>query len=120
MAEKYTLYLDESGDFDRDLEISWKNECLVGGLLVKSSLPLKEEKARQILISSWTKVVPSDMTLSSAQIFKKAKHATELKGAEKSSMVSLVLKEAEKCGEFIVFENFQKTRIINSTLTYGP
>lgn len=118
MAEKYTLYLDESGDFDKDLDIGWKNECLVGGLLVNESLPLKEEKARQILISSWTKTVPADAALSAEQIFKKAKHATELRGADKAAMVSLVLEEAEKCGEFIIFENYRKTRIINSTLTY--
>ena len=35
MVRKYTLYLDESGDFDRDLEASWKNECLIGGLLLR-------------------------------------------------------------------------------------
>lgn len=118
MAEKYTLYLDESGDFDKDLDISWKNECLVGGLLVKEALPLKQEKARQILISSWTKTVPADAALPPEQIFRKARHATELQGGEKAAMVASVLEEAEKCGEFIVFENYQKTRILNSTLTY--
>ena len=35
MTKQFYLYLDESGDFDKDLLEAWKNECLVGGLLVK-------------------------------------------------------------------------------------
>ncbi len=118
MPEKYTLYLDESGDFDKDLEIPWKNECLVGGLLVDERVPLKQERAKQLLISSWKRIVPSDAGLSPDQAFKRARHATELGGAEKAAMVSSILDEAERCGEFIIFENYKKTRIVNSTLTY--
>ena len=118
MAEKYTLYLDESGDFDKDLETGWKNECLVGGILINGKNPLKEEQAKQLLISAWKKTVPSDKALSPEQIFRRAKHATELKKSEKTTMISLILEEAEKYGEFIIFENFNKTRIVNSTLTY--
>ena len=29
-----------------------------------------------------------------------------------------MLEEAEKYGEFVIFENYNKTRIVNSTLTY--
>lgn len=118
MSKKYTLYLDESGDFDKDLEIPWKNECLVGGLLVDDRMPLKQERAKQLLIASWKRIVSSDAGLAPDQAFRRARHATELRGAEKAAMVSRILDEAESCGEFIIFENYKKTRIINSTLTY--
>lgn len=118
MLEKFTLYLDESGDFDKDLETPWKNECLVGGLLVNEKMPLKQEKAKQLLISSWKRAVPSDAGLSPEKALKRARHATELGWAEKAAMVTGVLDEAENYGEFIIFENYKKIRIINSTLTY--
>lgn len=36
--DKTILFIfSESGDFDKDLLEAWKNECLVGGLLVKDS-----------------------------------------------------------------------------------
>ena len=59
MVRKYTLYLDESGDFDRDLEASWKNECLIGGLLLREGRPLKEERAREIVAGAWKKAFPA-------------------------------------------------------------
>ena len=37
MTKQFYLYLDESGDFDRDLLEEWKNECLVGGFLTKDA-----------------------------------------------------------------------------------
>ena len=112
MLEKFTLYLDESGDFDKDLEIPWKNECLVGGLLVNEKMPLKQEKAKQLLISSWKRAVPSDAGLSPEKALKRARHATELGWAEKAAMVTGVLDEAENYGEFIIFENYGKISLV--------
>ena len=117
MVRKYTLYLDESGDFDRDLEVSWKNECLVGGLLLGEGRPLREERAKEIVAGAWKKAYPEEARRSVEALFTKAAHATELK-ENKARIVRSVLEEAQRYGEFVIFENYQKTRIVNSTLTY--
>ena len=56
MLEKFTLYLDESGDFDKDLEIPWKNECLVGGLLVNEKMP-REARAKLLLLADGSHIL---------------------------------------------------------------
>lgn len=117
MIRKYTLYLDESGDFDGDLEIAWKNECLTGGLLLEEGRVFKAERARGIIVSAWKKAFPEDAKRSDEAVFGKAAHATELR-EKKARIVCSVLEEAEKYGEFVIFENYNKTRIVNSTLTY--
>lgn len=117
MVRKYTLYLDESGDFDRDLEASWKNECLIGGLLLREGRPLREERAREIVAGAWKKAFPEDAGRSAEVLFARAAHATELR-ENKAKIVRSVLEEAERYGDFVIFENYNKTRIVNSTLTY--
>ena len=54
MTKQFYLYLDESGDFDKDLLEAWKNECLVGGLLVKDS-PVSDTAIRSVWLKSWKK-----------------------------------------------------------------
>lgn len=117
MSKQYYLYLDESGDFDKDLLENWKNECLVGGLLVEGNTGLTENDAKSILIRAWKKVFPEGSRISENEMLKKIRHSTEL-DEKKAKLVTEVLSGAEKYGEFIIFENFKKTKIINSTVTY--
>lgn len=117
MTKQYYLYLDESGDFDRDLSEAWKNECLVGGLLVEGSAGISESEAKSVLLKSWKKVVTKDISLSETEILKKIRHSTELED-NKAKIVNEVLTGADALGSFVIFENYNKARIINSTVTY--
>jgi len=116
MTKNYYLYLDESGDFDGDLKDSWKNECLVGGLLLEGN-PADEKKIQSLLVKCWKMQFPGDSQLSEDKIIKKINHSTDL-GENKVKIVKNVLDEAEKLGAFIIFENYNKARILNSTVTY--
>lgn len=116
MTKQFYLYLDESGDFDKDLLEAWKNECLVGGLLVKDS-PVSDTAIRSVWLKSWKKIFPDDKNLSEEAVLKKIRHSTELE-EQKKDVVCEILNQAEQMGEFVIFQNYNKARIINSTVTY--
>lgn len=117
MSVKYNLYLDESGDFDKDLEIYWKNECLVGGLLVKDN-KFTEKQAKSLRNNAWKRAYSDDMLDQSNPVV--PNHATNLSGEAKAKYTLHLLSELKKNMdvEFIVFENSFKSKINNSTLTY--
>lgn len=116
MTKQFYLYLDESGDFDRDLLEAWKNECLVGGLLVEGS-PVSDNMVKSMLVKCWKKLFPDDKRLSDEAVLKKIRHSTELED-QKKDIVCEILNHAELMGEFVIFQNYNKARIINSTVTY--
>lgn len=82
MTKQFYLYLDESGDFDKDLLEAWKNECLVGGLLVKDS-PVSDTAIRSVWLKSWKKIFPDDKNLSEEAVLKKIRHSTGTGRTEK-------------------------------------
>ena len=116
MTKQFYLYLDESGDFDKDLLEEWKNESLVGGFLTKNT-PVDDNTIKSILLKCWKKIFPNDRLLSENAILKKIRHSTEL-DEQKKDIVCEILNQAEQLGEFVIFQNYNKAKIINSTVTY--
>lgn len=116
MTKQFYLYLDESGDFDRDLLEGWKNECLVGGFLTKDA-PVADNMSKSILLKCWKKIFPNDRQLTENVILKKIRHSTDL-DEQKKDIVCEILNQAEQLGEFVIFQNYNKAKIINSTVTY--
>ncbi len=122
MPKKYYLYLDESGDFDKDTQNPKKKQCLVGGFLCDVEINL--DKLKKQVIDCWKTAVPEDAELDNSEIFKKVNHATELviKGTitqlQCAELHKLIMELAQKNGELVVFENFEKAYIVDSTRTY--
>ena len=102
--KKFCVYLDESGDFDKDLDSGKKRSgSLVGGVF-------------------WAK---SDVNVNALfnkinQLTAGENHATDLKGPEKGIWVHNLISGV--CTSFpimpVIFQNDIKKRIINSTQTY--
>ncbi|MCR4588023.1 MAG: hypothetical protein K5682_06405 [Lachnospiraceae bacterium] len=101
--KKYCLYVDESGDFDKDLENERKNPSLIGGLLWgKDAMPD---------ISSFEHTMEG--------IFEENNHATDLTPEQKGLLVYRLLTGAKEFPvEFVIFENDVRRKIITSTQTY--
>lgn len=115
----YYLYLDESGNFDEDLLKESTNECLVGGFLSRTKLPEEYEIDNEI-VDMW-KTYFSEQTGVTIRkdILEKIHHATEIDRELKSELCYYMLKEvAAKHGEFVVFENYEKNSVVDSTITY--
>lgn len=101
---KYYLYLDESGDFDKDLQKTNNlNPSLVGGFLwKKTDMPDAGILERKI-----------------ASIYKGENHSTSLSADEKGAKVFRLLTEADSFPiDFVIFQNKEKRKILNSTTTY--
>ncbi len=119
MAKTYYLYLDESGDFDRDLRRQSRNECLVGGILYEVGDSMSEEKAKNIIVRAWLQENPEDKEIgSSEEVLKKSRHATELDAGKKAALTANVISETSKSAQIVVFENYDKTKIGDSVKTY--
>ncbi len=101
--KKYKLFLDESGDFDTDLDPSSKrNPSLVGGFLIEEGLV--NEKSITTLVE---------------KVLEGKNHATELDATRKGLLVYEILTLAKNLDiEFVIFQNKEKQRIGNSTWTY--
>ncbi len=101
--KKYYLYVDESGDFDTDLDNERKNPSLVGGLLwANDELPDT---------SSFEKTMEG--------IIADHNHATDLAPDEKGLLVYELLKAAKEYPvQFVIFENDVRKKILTSTQTY--
>lgn len=101
---KYYVYLDESGDFDKDLDPDkGLNPSLVGGFFYdKEKMP--NTNALENCISS---------------IMKDENHATEIRGEKKGELVHRMLTTAKDFSiEYVIFQNDVKRKIVNSTQTY--
>ena len=123
MKKTYCLYLDESGDFDKDLKDSWKNECLVGGYLVEKNNAMDHLEARKIVADAYRKVTPEDEHISDKEAFQIISHSTDLKKNEhlklnKSRICYEILTNMAQKAEFVIFENYNKSSIISSSRTY--
>ena len=112
MKRKYILYLDESGDFDKDLESGWKNECLVGGFLCDTTEndPVTEEIATMILKNAYLSVYPENKNLKTREMIEQMKHSTSL-SENKARLSTEILSVVEKKADFVIFENYHKSRI---------
>ena len=119
MDKIYNLYLDESGDFDRDLEKEHENECIVGGLLMDAANVPSEYELENKWISEWKKAFPDQSSQTRHEISDMLHHATDLSPTIKPKTVLLSLNMFSQMGEFIIFENYDKNRIVNSTITYA-
>ncbi len=119
MDKIFNLYLDESGDFDSDLEKEYENECIVGGLLMDATNVPTEYELENKWISEWKKEFPDQSSLPRNKISNILHHATDLSPSIKGKTVFLSLNMFSKMGDFIIFENYDKNRIVNSTITYA-
>ena len=119
MTKTYYLYLDESGDFDADLRITDRNECLVGGILYEAGGSMSEEKAQSIIMQAWYKENPGDRRRAPKDaIVNKIRHATELPAETKASLTAHIISETSKNAQIVIFENYGKTKIGDSVKTY--
>src|SRR5699024_10870690 len=94
MRTELELWLDESGDFEGDHN-EHKNPSLVGGVLVKQG-QITEEIAQQIIGKDYV-------------------HYNEEEGSEN---MKLLEKIKEMNGEFVIFENKERVKIIDGDTTY--
>ena len=118
MAKTYYLFLDESGDFDADLDNTERNECLVGGILYEEG-SMSEEKAKNILLQAWYAEHPKERKkYKSSVVINNIRHATELQAKEKAALAAHIISKTSKSAEIIIFENYNKTRIVDSVRTY--
>lgn len=117
MVKKYNLYLDESGDFDKDLSISWKQECLVGGYIVEEEQGFDRSEARNILRAAYLSLYPDNPSISNRDVLEKINHATELKD-KKAELNAHILTDLHKKVDFVIFRNSNKTSVVNSSRTY--
>jgi len=100
--EKFELWIDESGDFNDDVEVTTgrKDPSLVGGVLVRNNY-IDYDKATKIL----GKTNPKGNV-----------HFTEQKNKQKALDV---LKKCLKCkAQFVVFQNLEKLRVVGNNVTY--
>lgn len=112
------LYLDESGDFDSDLANTDRNECLIGGILYKAD-SMSEDRAENILLQAWYTEHPGDRKkYKSSVVISKIRHATELEAKEKRALTAHIISKISKNAEIIIFENYNKTKIVDSVRTY--
>ncbi|WP_066255635.1 hypothetical protein [Neobacillus drentensis] len=88
------LWLDESGDFVSDHK-TYLNPSLVGGVLIEKG-KITEESARQIIGKEYI-------------------HFNEESGNENLAMLEEVRR---KNGEFVIFQNKERVKIIDSDTTY--
>lgn len=119
METIYNLYLDESGDFDSDLDNRSENECIVGGILIPYDRVPRDYELENRWIREWRKAFPGQSSLSRNEIISILHHATELDYSIKSGTVFLSLNLFSELGDFIIFENYNKNRIVDSTVTYA-
>src|SRR5690625_3287678 len=95
MAVELELWLDESGDFDRDDQNRKLNPSIVGGVLVKKG-DITEEMARGIIGKDYV-------------------HFNEELG---DAHIELLQQIKRANGEFVIFENKERVQIIDSDTTY--
>lgn len=101
--KKYRLFLDESGDFDRDLNPdSKRNPSLVGGFLAEEKL--FHENSINGMVTG---------------VLGNKNHATELSREEKGLLAyELLTRAVDQDITFVIFQNNEKQKLGNSTLTY--
>ncbi|MDZ5711370.1 hypothetical protein [Jeotgalibacillus haloalkalitolerans] len=103
----YELWLDESGDFEKDLE-GKEVPSLVGGLLCPAGF-LNEIDGNKILNEAKAKVpsIPDWV------------HATDIKGKKYGDFAITVLQSLINQNiNLVIFENQEKLKVVNSDVTY--
>lgn len=93
--KKFELWLDESGNFESDYNTSW-NPSLVGGVLVEK--------------------YAFDKTKVSEILGRKEVHSVDEKDPE--YQVEVLQRIVENGGDLIIFENAERLKIVDSTITY--
>ena len=119
MTRIFNLYLDESGDFDKDLDKEHENECIIGGILMNAEDVPSERNLEKKWIEEWKSVFPEYSHITRKESLNILNHATELERSIKAKTVFVSLNLFSKYGRFVIFENYEKCRIINSTITYA-
>lgn len=119
MKKEYMLFLDESGDFEKNLTQDRSNECLVGGLLINMKNERSHNEIRSAFAKAVKSVVPDAVNMKDFDVFQKFNHATELSSqADKAEISRAILEAGSKLGKFVLFENHAKNKILDSTRTY--
>lgn len=104
----FELWLDESGDFVKDI-LGKEVPSIVGGLLVPAGT-LTRADATDILNKGKAGTVYEDRTWV---------HGTDIKGKTYGIVATKILRDLnERNIEFVIFENREKVQIVNSDLTY--
>ncbi|RKD71375.1 hypothetical protein ATL39_2771 [Sinobaca qinghaiensis] len=104
---KYELWLDESGDFEKDL-IGKEVPSLVGGFLCSAG-SINKEAANKILAQARMKT-PS---------IPKWVHSTDIKGKKYGVFAIEVLQQlVSQDMKLVIFENQEKLKVVNSDVTY--
>ena len=132
--KKYWLFLDEGGDFDSDLMRRNSNECLVGGFLAEAGQAqnfYKEDFTKRVIVSSWCKTCKefskfnSDLANNQDKVLKVVNHATEIKKQSSkyrefypSVLTSLLSKLVGSGASLVIFQNNNKSNVVDSTTTY--
>jgi len=98
IMKHFGLWLDESGDFDKDDKNKKKNPSLVGGVLFEKG---------NIKDSVINEIIPE-----------KAFHANEIKNKYAENVLPRINLLTEKKGVPVIFENKERMMIVDSTITY--
>ncbi len=123
--KEYSLFLDESGNFDSDIDNKAKNECLVSGFYIEGNPDSKlvnEPFVRKEILKSWYSAVDT-LTSSENHAFNNINHATSIKRgkfAYQLAPVALdIFYKMEKNGaNFTIFENNRRAHLIDSNTLY--
>ncbi len=109
--KKYCLYLDESGDFSRDLKRSKRS--LVGGILCEDGAVPKDLPAR--IYATWEKEYGEWKDV--------LNHCTELRSrigkTESAILLPRMISDIHNAGyEFVIFEYNRNIAVVDSNITY--
>jgi len=120
---KYSLYLDESGNFGAGHESGQPiKDCLVGGILIKEKDVDNEAGVVESLFSSWERLFTGEKENLRRYLF----HATELYQNDKNPESTLnaeviyhVLRDSkDRLGKFVIFDDQERLKIIDTDATY--
>lgn len=125
-CKEFDLFLDESGDFDKNLGNARSSECVVGGFLVEHGLigdgaAFSEKNIRHMLCAVWHSAVSSFDCMKDDHIFAKINHATDLKrdnvlGPAFPEILHSVFNAVSEQGvRFVIFSNNNKTNVNGSS-----
>lgn len=123
--KEYSLFLDESGNFDSDIDNKGKNECLVAGFYIEGnpdSRSFNDLFVRKEILKSWYRAVDT-LTLKENDAFNSINHATSIKRgklADRLAPVALdIFYGMKKNGaSFTIFENNRRAHLVDSNTLY--
>ena len=123
--KEYSLFLDESGNFDSDIDNKGKNECLVAGFYIEGnpdSRSFNDLFVRKEILKSWYRAVDT-LTRKENDAFNSINHATSIKRgklADRLAPVALdIFYGMKKNGaSFTIFENNRRAHLVDSNTLY--